>query len=61
MAKETIDSWATVGMKEFPFYHKGMTLEEFEEEREYFYRGLPWPKGYEPLWKQRERQKEQNG
>lgn len=49
MAKETIDSWATVGMKEFPFYHKGMTLEEFEEEREYFYRGLPWPKGYEPL------------
>ena len=48
--------WATPSMMEFPFWRDGMTAEEFEEEREYFYRDEGYKDiNYEPLWKQREK------
>jgi len=46
--------WCSEGMKEAPFYHQGMTMEEYEKERDYFNLHIEeWKNGtYEPLWKQ---------
>lgn len=46
--------WATVSMKEYPFWRDGMTPEEFEKERAYFYAHTSDLKTgkYLPLWKQ---------
>lgn len=45
----------TPGMKEWCFYHDGMTLEEFEAKYEYLGEHLDDLRNgtYRPLWKQR--------
>lgn len=48
--------WATSTLKEAPFGRNGMTLEEYEIERTYYYENFYClvKKGiYTPLWKQR--------
>lgn len=52
MAK--ISDWATPSMQEFPFWRDGMTPEEFEKERDYFYQVRAYEniQEYVPLWKQ---------
>ena len=53
-------------LAEYPFFYDGMTAEEYEEEREYYWKqgGLNFEtyKTYKPLWKQRreEEQKKEN-
>lgn len=46
---------------EYPFFYDGMTFEEYEEEREYYWK-TPMEDilnlNYKPLWKQRQEQKE---
>ncbi len=46
----------TLGMMEYPFYYKGMTLEEWKKERQYMAEHLDDVKKgtYRPLWKQKE-------
>lgn len=46
------NNWATPSMKEFVFWHDGMTPEEFEEERHYYYTMMYQEKlaDYKPLW-----------
>lgn len=52
MAKES--DWATYSLMEAPFWRNGMTPEEYEEEREYYYMHLEDVKKgtYKPLWQQ---------
>ena len=52
MQKES--DWATYSLMEAPFWKNGMTPEEYEKEREYFYKHLEdIKKGtYKPLWQQ---------
>lgn len=47
--------WCTAGMKEAPFYHEGMTWEEYEAEQIYFQENnKAWHDGaYIPLWRQK--------
>ena len=57
------EDWATPLMKEFPFWRDGMSPEEFDIEREHFYKWFNdvrengW-KLYAPLWKQKKRKTE---
>ena len=48
--------WATGTIKEVPFWRDGMTPEEYDLEREYFYTHRDeYTRGqYTPLWKQRQ-------
>lgn len=52
--EKAIESWATHSMREFIFWRDGMSPEEFEKERDYFYQNIDMVrKGeYVPLWKQ---------
>jgi len=52
MQKES--DWATYSLMEAPFWKNGMTPEEYEKEREYFYKHLEDVKKgtYKPLWQQ---------
>ena len=52
MPKES--DWATYSIMEAPFWKNGMTPEEYENEREYFYKHLEDVKKgtYKPLWQQ---------
>lgn len=52
MAK-TQSNWATPSMKEFVFWRDGMTPEEFEKERDHYYKMMMQGKEteYKPLWK----------
>ena len=52
MAKES--DWATYTLMEAPFWRSGMTPEEYDIEREYFYKHIEEVKEgkYVPLWKQ---------
>lgn len=52
--------WYSAGMQEFPFWHDGITPEEFEEERKYFLSNpqLYHEGKYIPLYKQKELSKE---
>lgn len=50
------NNWASCSLKEAPYWHDGMSAEEYETERNYFnihledfYNGT-----YKPLWKQKE-------
>ena len=45
--------WATASLKEVPFWKEGMSVEEYEKEREYYYNHLADVKAgtYTPLWK----------
>ena len=48
--------WATATVKEVQFWRDGMTPEEYEIERRYYYKNfaLVRKREYKPLWKQRE-------
>ncbi|MGN0501124.1 MAG: hypothetical protein ACI4HK_08300 [Ruminococcus sp.] len=52
------NEWATLTIKEVPFWRDGMTPEEYDEERIYFYKNFDsYKKGtYIPLWKQKKQQ-----
>ncbi len=57
MAQQNSNSdWASPSLKEEPFWHDGMTVEEFENERDYYLKN--WDKWkttqYVPLWKQKQ-------
>ena len=47
--------WSTPSLREVPFWKDGMSIEEYEKEREYYYTHLNDVKrgSYEPLWKQK--------
>ena len=50
-----ISNWGTPSMREFIFWREGMSPEEFEQEREYYYQNLYTAVRdgtYLPLWKQ---------
>ncbi|MHC1723987.1 MAG: hypothetical protein AB9836_12380 [Aminipila sp.] len=54
--EEKNNKWLTPTLKEAPFYYPGITLAEYEKEREYF-QNHQTPKdmiNYVPLWKQKE-------
>lgn len=48
------NEWASPTLKEAPYWRDGMTVEEYETEREYFNKHIDeWQNGeYLPLWKQ---------
>lgn len=52
MAKES--NWATYGMMEAPYWRNGMTPEEYDTERKYYYKHMEDVQNgtYIPLWKQ---------
>ena len=45
--------WASPGIKEYPFWRAGMTVDEFEKEREYYQKNFDkvLDGTYTPLWK----------
>lgn len=47
-------NWSTPTMREVPFWKDGMSIEEYEKERDYYYKHLQEVKNgtYTPLWKQ---------
>ena len=49
------DEWASGQIKEAPYWRKGMTPEEYDEERTYFFANINkyFSGTYEPLWKQK--------
>jgi len=49
------NEWATETLKEVPFWKDGMTPEEYDIEREYYYKHFDDVKKgtYKPLWKQK--------
>lgn len=50
------NSWAPFSLQEVPFWRNGMTPEEYEKEREYYYQNFytsVQDGTYIPLWKQR--------
>lgn len=51
---EANKSWASPGMKEYPFWRDEMSVEEFDKEREYFQKNFEKVQDttYKPLWKQ---------
>ena len=56
------DSYFSPGMKENPFYYDGISVDEYEKEREYYFsnfKTLVMEGKYKPLWKQKQ-EKEQN-
>lgn len=57
LVEETQD-WVSPGVKEAPYWRDGMSLDEFEIEREYYYRHLNDVKkgNYKPLWKQEKKE-----
>lgn len=54
MEKNNAIDWATPSLKEEPYWREGMSVEEFETEREYYLKNWKrWEKEkYIPLWKQ---------
>lgn len=48
------NEWATPTLKEAPYWKDGMSVEEYEKEREYYYKHLKDVRSgtYIPLWKQ---------
>lgn len=48
------NNWATPSMREFVFWRNGMTPDEFDAEREYYYKHMEDVQNgtYIPLWKQ---------
>ena len=51
---EEKNDWANSMIKEYPFWRDGMSPEEFDAERDYFYRHFEdyKKKRYKPLWMQ---------
>lgn len=52
---KTIEDMDSFSLNGYPFLYSGMTVEQFEEERTYFWQNWQDYKNdrYEPLWKQR--------
>lgn len=52
------NEWATLTLKEVPFWRDGMTPEEYDKERIYFYENFDLYKtgSYIPLWQQENKQ-----
>lgn len=48
------NEWATPTLKEVPFWRDGMSTEEYDKEREFYYRHMDDVRNgiYQPLWKQ---------
>ena len=53
--EEINNNWATPQLKEEPFWHEEMTVEEYDEERGYLNTHLNdlYNGTYQPLWKQK--------
>lgn len=55
---QNLDNWSTPELRKYPWWYDGITPEEYDREREYYYQnfdklvkiGL-----YKPLWKQNEK------
>ena len=57
MANESTEkNWATETLKEVPFWREGMSPEEYEVERTYYYNNWDLVESlkYVPLWKQKQ-------
>lgn len=56
MMSKTNEEWATPTLKEAPFWHEGMTPEEYDAENEYLERNFHMliEGTYKPLWKLKE-------
>lgn len=54
--EENNNDWANPTLKEAPYWRDGMTPEEYDMEREYYYKNfhLVRERKYKPLWKQQE-------
>jgi len=52
---EVKNNWAPPTLREMPFWRDGMTPEEFDREREYYYDHYDDLKNgtYKPLWRQK--------
>ena len=52
------NEWATITLKEVPFWRDGMTPEEYDKERTYFFENFDSYKtgSYIPLWQQENKQ-----
>ena len=50
------DDWTNSALREAPYYYPGMSVEEYERERRYFYDNIKSvvEGKYLPLWKQQE-------
>lgn len=50
------NDWTNSAIREAPYYYPGMSVEEYERERRYFYDNIKLvvEGKYLPLWKQRE-------
>ena len=53
--EEENKNWAPPQLKEAPFWHEGMSVEEYDREREYLNTHLAdlYNGTYQPLWKQK--------
>lgn len=54
---EISNDWATPRIKEFIFWHEGMTPDDYEIEQDYFFAHMNNPQKraeYQPIWKQLE-------
>lgn len=56
-------NWSTPTMREVPFWKDGMSIEEYEKERDYYYKHLQEVKNgtYTPLWKQNQKASQKQG
>ncbi len=47
--------WSNASLREVPYWRDGMSIEEYEKERDYYYRNIKnfWNGTYVPLWKQK--------
>ena len=53
-----MDNWSTPELRKYPWWYDGMTPEEYDREREYYYQNfdkLVKTGLYKPLWKQNEK------
>jgi len=50
-----LDDWSTPNLRKYPWWRDGMTPDEYDKEREYYYKNfdeLVKTGLYKPLWKQ---------
>ena len=52
---EEDNNWANASLREVPFWRDGMSIDEYERERDYYYRNINkfWDGTYTPLCKQK--------
>lgn len=52
----SVDDWASPSLKEAPYWREGMSPEEYDEERIYYYKHFATLEeriNYKPMWKQK--------